>query len=608
MIKRTLKNGKPNYFRDIFSVTVIFLAVYWVFFSGDDPTYEEMSYSEFLQMADEGSVSEIELYTRTGKSIVTLEDGRDVFVGIPNDQGLFQRLEAAGVTMNVKPLEEEAGLRSYILAFGPVLLFAALIFFIFAAQRKNGVLSVLKPRFNLRKRGEQGSKITFAEVAGADAAKSELAEIVDFLRQPDRYAKIGARIPKGVLLAGPPGTGKTLLAKAVAGEADATFISMSGSDFVEMFVGVGASRVRALFTEARKSAPAIIFIDEIDAVGRARGAGIGGGTDEREQTLNQLLVEMDGFDARDGIIILAATNRTDVLDPALLRPGRFDRKIHVSLPDLNARRDILAVHTQKTPCGPDLSLIDIARMTPGFSGADLENLVNEAALTAARRRSESVDMHDFEMARDRLLLGAERKSLAMSEADMMLTAYHEAGHATAALMTPSSDKIVKATIIPRGQALGMVVRIPEGDRVSMSKEQLEGDLVVAMAGRAAEEIVYGKSAVTTGAASDIRHVTDIARRMVCEWGMSDEIGMVRYASESSTFPAPVIPVIEREVKRICDTAYADALGLLKKHRLLLERIARELRSKETLSGAELESMRADYLADAEREHATKAFQ
>jgi cell division protease FtsH len=445
----------------------------------------------------------------------------------------------------------------------------------------------------------QQKKATFKDVAGTDEAKEELQEIIDFLKDPQKFQKLGGRIPKGVLLVGPPGTGKTLLARAIAGEANVPFFSISGSDFVEMFVGVGASRVRDLFEQGKKNAPCIIFIDEIDAVGRHRGAGLGGGHDEREQTLNALLVEMDGFESNEGVILIAATNRPDVLDPALLRPGRFDRRVVVPRPDIKGREEILRVHTRKVPIADDVDLSVIARGTPGFSGADLANLVNEAALWAARQNRKTVLMDDFEMSKDKVLMGVERKSMILSEEEKRTTAYHEAGHALVAAMTPGTDPLHKVTIIPRGMALGVTLQLPIDDRHSYSKDYLEARLAVAMGGRAAEEIIFGH--LTTGARADIEHATDIARQMVCDWGMSDlgplsfgkkeeAIFLGREIAQHRDYSEETAIRIDSEVKRIVTTAYSRARTTLESHRDALERIAVALLEREALDAMQIHTL------------------
>jgi cell division protease FtsH len=446
---------------------------------------------------------------------------------------------------------------------------------------------------------ERQGRITFEDVAGVDEAKDDLKEIVDFLRDPQKFQRLGGKIPKGVLLVGPPGTGKTLLARAIAGEANVPFFTISGSDFVEMFVGVGASRVRDMFEQAKKNAPCIVFIDEIDAVGRHRGAGLGGGNDEREQTLNQLLVEMDGFEANDGVILIAATNRPDVLDPALLRPGRFDRNIVVPNPDLGGREKILRVHMRKVPLGPDVEPKTLARGTPGFSGADLANLVNEGALLAARRGKRVVTMAEFEEAKDKVMMGAERRSLAMSDEEKKLTAYHEGGHALIAMTVKGSDPVHKATIIPRGRALGMVMRLPERDQLSITREKMMADLCVAFGGRIAEELVFGHDKVTTGAVSDIEQATRIARAMVTRFGMSDDLGPIAYAenqeevflghsvSRTQNISEATAQKIDAEIRRIIDTTYNRAWQILTDRRDDLETVARGLLEYETLTGDEI---------------------
>jgi cell division protease FtsH len=451
---------------------------------------------------------------------------------------------------------------------------------------------------------EKHGKVTFDDVAGIEEAKTELEEIVEFLKDPQKFSRLGGKIPKGALLVGQPGTGKTLVARAVAGEAGVPFFTISGSDFVEMFVGVGASRVRDMFEQGKKNAPCIIFIDEIDAVGRHRGAGHGGGNDEREQTLNQLLVEMDGFESNEGVIILAATNRPDVLDPALLRPGRFDRQVVVPLPDIAGREKILEVHMKKVPLASNVEAAVIARGTPGFSGADLANLVNEGALLAARRGKRVVGMEELEDAKDKVLMGAERKSMVMSEDEKKLTAYHEAGHALCAIHEPASDPVHKATIVPRGRALGLVMRLPEADRLSMSREKLHADLSVAMGGRVAEELIFGRDKVTTGASSDISSATDMARRMVTEWGLSDKLGPLRYATDqeevflgssqasTKTMSDDTAAIVDSEIRRIVDKGYQRATQILTDNLDDLHKLAKALIEYELLSGSEIKDILA----------------
>ncbi|HFC05680.1 MAG TPA: ATP-dependent zinc metalloprotease FtsH, partial [Rhizobiales bacterium] len=446
---------------------------------------------------------------------------------------------------------------------------------------------------------ERHGKVTFDDVAGIQEAKSELEEVVEFLKDPQKFQRLGGKIPKGALLVGPPGTGKTLLARAVAGEAGVPFFTISGSDFVEMFVGVGASRVRDMFEQAKKNAPCIIFIDEIDAVGRHRGAGLGGGNDEREQTLNQLLVEMDGFEASEGVILIAATNRPDVLDPALLRPGRFDRQVVVPLPDVNGREKILKVHMRNVPLAPDVDAKILARGTPGFSGADLANLINEGALLAARHNKRMVTMSDLEEAKDKVMMGAERKSMAMSEEEKTLTAYHEGGHAVVALKVPAADPVHKATIIPRGRALGMVMQLPTGDRYSMKLKEMTSRMAIMMGGRVAEELFFGKDNVTSGASSDIQQATKLARAMVTQWGFSDKLGTVAYGdnqeevflghsvSRSQNMSENTAQLIDEEVRRLVDEGYAEATKILKKNKKGLEAVAQALLEYETLTGDEI---------------------
>jgi cell division protease FtsH len=449
---------------------------------------------------------------------------------------------------------------------------------------------------------EAHGRVTFEDVAGVDEAKQDLEEIVEFLRDPQKFQRLGGRIPRGVLLVGPPGTGKTLLARAIAGEANVPFFTISGSDFVEMFVGVGASRVRDMFEQAKKNAPCIIFVDEIDAVGRHRGAGLGGGNDEREQTLNQLLVEMDGFETNEGVILIAATNRPDVLDPALLRPGRFDRQVVVPNPDVVGREQILKVHVRKVPLAPDVNLKTTARGTPGFSGADLANLVNEAALMAARRNKRMVTQHEFEDAKDKVMMGSERRSLVMTEEEKMLTAYHEGGHAIVALNVPATDPVHKATIIPRGRALGMVMQLPERDKLSMSREQMTSRLAIMMGGRVAEELVFGHDKVTSGAASDIEQATKLARMMVTRWGLSDELGTVAYGenqeevflgysvSRQQSISEATVQKIDGEIRRLVEDGYAEAKRILQDKRAELDQLAKGLLEYETLTGDEIKDL------------------
>lgn len=558
----------------------------------------DISFSQLLNEVDQGRVRDVVIQ---GPEITgSFTDGRAFQTYSPNDPSLVQRLYGKGVSITAKPLQDNVPwFVSLLISWLP---FIALIgVWIFLSRQMQGgagkAMGFGKSRAKLLT--EAHGRVTFEDVAGIDEAKSDLTEIVEFLRDPQKFQRLGGRIPRGVLLVGPPGTGKTLLARAIAGEANVPFFTISGSDFVEMFVGVGASRVRDMFEQAKKNAPCIIFIDEIDAVGRHRGAGLGGGNDEREQTLNQLLVEMDGFEANEGIILIAATNRPDVLDPALLRPGRFDRQVIVPNPDVVGREQILKVHARKIPVAPDVNLKVIARGTPGFSGADLANLCNEAALMAARRNKRMVTMSDFEDAKDKVMMGAERRSLVMTEDEKMLTAYHEGGHAIVALNVPATDPVHKATIIPRGRALGMVMQLPERDKLSMSYEQMTSRLAIMMGGRVAEELVFGHDKVTSGAASDIEQATRLARMMVTRWGFSEKLGQVAYGENNDevflgmsmqrqqNVSEATAQTIDAEVRRLVDEGYAEATRILTEHKDQLETLARGLLEYETLSGDEI---------------------
>ncbi len=557
-----------------------------------------MAFSEFVAEVDRGRVNEV---TIQGNSIHgTLADGRPFTTYAPNDPTLVQRLTEAGVKIVAAPPEEGmSGLLGILVSWFPMLLFIGVWIFFMRQMQGGGGKAMGFGKSRARLLTEKLGKVTFDDVAGIDEAKTELEEIVEFLKDPQKFQRLGGKIPKGCLLVGPPGTGKTLLARAIAGEANVPFFTISGSDFVEMFVGVGASRVRDMFEQGKKNAPCIIFIDEIDAVGRHRGAGLGGGNDEREQTLNQLLVEMDGFEANEGVILIAATNRPDVLDPALLRPGRFDRQVVVPNPDILGRERILRVHMNKVPLAPDVNARTIARGTPGFSGADLANLVNEAALLAARKGKRVVWMAEFEEAKDKVMMGAERRSMVMTEDEKRLTAYHEAGHAVVALHCPDSDPIHKATIIPRGRALGMVMRLPEMDRISLSRAKLFADLRVACGGRIAEELIFGEERITTGASSDIKMVSEMARRMVTEWGMSEKLGFLAYSADQQevflghsvtqqkNVSDATAKVIDEEIRRIVDDAYQDATVILRDNGDELEMLAKGLLEYETLTGDEI---------------------
>lgn len=521
----------------------------------------------------------------------------------PQDATLIPKLIDKGIHVKAGPPEEEMpSLFHMFLSWLPIILLVAFSIFSLRQLQSGGNKAMGFGKSRARLRTENETKVTFEDVAGIDEAKQDLEEIVDFLRDPQKFQRLGGKIPRGVLLVGPPGTGKTLLARAIAGEANVPFFSISGSDFVEMFVGVGASRVRDMFEQAKKNAPCIVFIDEIDAVGRHRGAGLGGGNDEREQTLNQLLVEMDGFEENEGVILVAATNRPDVLDPALLRPGRFDRQVVVPNPDIIGREKILQVHMRKVPLSPDVDVRVIARGTPGFSGADLANLVNEAALLAARRGKLAVSMHEFEEAKDKVMMGAERRTMVMTEDEKRMTAYHESGHAVIAYYISDADPIHKATIIPRGQALGMVMQLPEGDRISMSRSQLLARIKVSMGGRIAEEMIFGYDKVTTGASSDIQAATKIARGMVTAWGLSDRLGFQMYeerqqevflghsVAQTKPLSEMTAQMVDEEVRKILDSCYKETQQLLKKKLSKLHLLAKTLLEFETLSGDEIKAL------------------
>ena len=562
---------------------------------------QDIAFSEFLQELDKGNIVEVNI---KGDSINgDLINGKKFKTVAPYDPNLVEKLSKQNVRINVEPVNNnKSSFFNIILSWFPMLLLIGVwIFFMRQMQSGSGkALGFGKSKAKML--SEKIGKITFKDVAGIDEAKQELEEIIDFLRDPSKFQRLGGRIPKGVLVVGPPGCGKTLLARSVAGEADVPFFTISGSDFVEMFVGVGASRVRDMFEQGKKNAPCIVFIDEIDAVGRHRGAGLGGGNDEREQTLNQLLVEMDGFESNEGVIIIAATNRPDVLDPALLRPGRFDRQVVVPNPDILGREQILNVHLKKITKSPNVNSRIIARGTPGFSGADLANLVNEAALLAAKRDKRFVTMLEMEDAKDKVLMGTERKSMIMKEEEKKLTAYHEAGHAIVAINLKDSDPVHKATIIPRGMALGMVMRLPESDRISMPKTKLKADLAVAMGGRISEQLIFGDANITTGASSDISMATNIARKMVTEWGMSDKLGPLSYGeNEQEIFLGHSVAVkknvsektaeaIDKEVRKIVDEAYKKAKTIIKTHFKDLHKLAKGLLKHETLTGAEIKDL------------------
>ena len=574
---------------------------------GPGETLAEFNYSEF---GDQLSARNIHEVTFKGRLIEgelrapIAREGEELIrfsLTIPPDtEGLIQRLEDADVIINAE--EPQAGWGTFLLGALPWLLFIAFWLWIFRTMQGGGNKAFQFGRSKAKLISPDTPKVNFADVAGADEAKEELQEIIEFLKDPAKFSRLGGRLPKGVLLVGPPGTGKTLLARAVAGEAGRPFFQMSGSDFVEMFVGVGASRVRDLFEQGKAHAPCIIFVDEIDAVGRHRGAGLGGGHDEREQTLNALLVEMDGFESNEGVILLAATNRPDVLDPALLRPGRFDRQVVVDLPDVRGREGILRVHAKKLPLSDDVELSFIARGTPGMSGADLANVCNEAALLAARRGVDKVAMNDFERAKDKVMLGTERRSLVLTERERKLTAYHEAGHAVLGLKIPGLDPVHKVTIVPRGRALGITASLPEEDRHSYTKDWLEGQLAMLFGGRVAEEMTFGEEDVTTGAGNDIERATGMARRMVTQFGMSEVIGLVaigdpdhevflgRELSQRRQVSEHTARLVDQEVKRILDEAHDKAREVVEQHKELLESIAQALLERETLDRDQIEAL------------------
>ena len=583
-------------------IVLLLLALFTLFQNpGQRTTSQDISFSQLLTEVDQGRVRDVVIQ---GPEIHgSFTDGRSFQTYAPNDPSLVQRLYGKGVSITAKPQQDNVPwFVSLLISWLP---FIALIgVWIFLSRQMQGAggkaLGFGKSRAKLLT--EAHGRVTFEDVAGVDEAKMDLQEIVEFLRDPGKFQRLGGKIPRGVLLVGPPGTGKTLIARAVAGEANVPFFTISGSDFVEMFVGVGASRVRDMFEQAKKNAPCIVFIDEIDAVGRHRGAGLGNGNDEREQTLNQLLVEMDGFESNEGIIIIAATNRPDVLDPALLRPGRFDRQVVVPRPDIEGRVKILEVHMKKVPLAPDVDPRVIARGTPGFSGADLANLVNEAALMAARRGKRLVAMSEFEAAKDKVMMGSERKSMVMTEDEKKMTAYHEAGHAIVAVHEPASDPIHKATIIPRGRALGMVMRLPERDSYSYHRDKMYANLAVSMGGRVAEEIIFGYDKVSSGASGDIQYATRLARDMVTQWGMSDKLGPLQYEEQQGeTFLGysqsqrvhmsdETAKAIDQEIRRIVETGYDRAKEVLTKFQDQLHLLANALLEYETLSGDEIKTL------------------
>jgi cell division protease FtsH len=582
-------------------IALLLLALFNLFNgqTGRGPT-QDRAYTEFLADVESGQVKDVEI---RGQSISGhYSNGVGFSTYAPDDPGLVQRLRDNNVKVTAGAPEDGPPLLAILLNWFPMLLLIGVWIFFMRQMQAGGGKAMGFGKSKARLLTERTGRVTFDDVAGIDEAKEELEEIVEFLKDPQKFQRLGGRIPKGALLVGPPGTGKTLLARAIAGEANVPFFTISGSDFVEMFVGVGASRVRDMFEQAKKNAPCIIFIDEIDAVGRHRGAGLGGGNDEREQTLNQLLVEMDGFETNEGVILIAATNRPDVLDPALLRPGRFDRQVVVPNPDILGREKILLVHMRKVPLAPDVDARVIARGTPGFSGADLANLVNEAALLSARKNKRAVTMAEFEQAKDKVMMGAERRSLVMTEEEKRLTAYHEAGHALMSMFAPGNDPLHKVTIIPRGRALGVTMNLPERDRYSLKKTEIEARLAMMYGGRVAEQLVFGEENVTTGAGNDIQQATRMARRMVTEYGMSEKLGPLRYTSDEEeiflghsvaqrkNISEATADTIDEEVRRIILEAEAKAREVLTTHLDDLHKVARALLEYETLNAAEVEAV------------------
>ena len=578
-------------------ISLVFVMIYHLF---NQPKIAQMDiiYSDFLSYVDKTQVTEV---TIQGDNISgRLTSGKAFKTYAPKDASVFALLKEKGVRISAKPADDSPWYMTILVSWLPMLLLIGVWIFFMRQMQGGGGKAMAFGKSRARLVTDKSKKVTFADVAGIEEAKAELQEVIDFLRDPKKYTKLGGRIPKGLLLVGQPGTGKTLLARAIAGEADVPFLSISGSDFVEMFVGVGASRVRDLFNQGKKNAPCIIFIDEIDAVGRHRGAGLGGGHDEREQTLNQLLVEMDGFESNEGVILVSATNRPDVLDPALLRPGRFDRQVVVPLPDVKGREKIFEVHARKTPLGDDVDFAIIARGTPGFSGADIANLVNESVLYAARFDKEKVTMSDFEYAKDKVLMGTERKSMVISDTEKKNTAYHESGHALVARMLPGTDPIHKVTIIPRGHALGVTQQLPVDEKHTYPREYLMNNIVILLGGRAAEELVLKD--FTTGAGNDIERATNLARKMVCEWGMSDEMGPLSYGKKEEQiflgrefathkdYSEDTARKIDREVSHIVMKCYENAKKILSDRIDILNRIASELLEKEVLNGLELDEI------------------
>ena len=589
-----------NFSKNIALWLVVLLMMILLFNLFNQPTRraEEAVFSDFMASVERGDVEKV---TIQGRSISGhYVDGRDFATYAPEDPDLVRTLREKGVRIKAKPADDSFSLVAILVSWFPMLLLIGVWIFFMRQMQSGGGKAMSFGKSKAKLLNEDQQKVTFKDVAGVEEAKVELEEIIEFLQNPKKFTKLGGKLPKGVLLVGPPGTGKTLLAKAIAGEAGVPFFSISGSDFVEMFVGVGASRVRDLFTQGKKNAPCIIFIDEIDAVGRHRGAGLGGGHDEREQTLNQLLVEMDGFESNEGVILISATNRPDVLDPALMRPGRFDRQVVVPRPDVRGREKILEVHTKNMPLEKDIDLAIIARGTPGFSGADLANLVNEAALLAARRNRETVSMTELDESKDKVLMGVERKSMIISEEEKKSTAYHEAGHALIAKLIPGTDPVHKVSIIPRGMALGITQQLPVDDRHTYSRDSLLARIAILMGGRVAEELVLDE--ISTGAGNDIERATEMARKMVCEWGMSEAMGPLSFGkkeeqiflgrefAQHKDYSEATAAKIDEEVKRIVTESYERATGLIKKNLKYLQKLTDELLVKESLEGAEIDEI------------------
>ena len=602
-----MKKGKEDNFLNTFyknlslwlviGLVVVFL--FNIFNNKPNSSMPEITYTDFLAYVADGEVAMVTIENEKVRGqFVNQAPFRTAVPAL--DQELFKLLKENNVTIKVKPKAETPWYMTLLISWFPMLLLIGVWIFFMRQMQGGGGRAMSFGRSRARLLSGENINITFDDVAGVEEAKEELSEVIDFLKDPEKFTRLGGRTPKGILLVGPPGTGKTLLAKAIAGEAECPFYSISGSDFVEMFVGVGASRVRDLFIQAKKNAPCIIFIDEIDAVGRHRGAGLGGGHDEREQTLNQLLVEMDGFESSEGVIVVAATNRPDVLDPALLRPGRFDRQVTVPVPDVRGREQILKVHAKNIPLSEEVDLSIIAKGTPGFSGADLENLVNEAALLAARAGKDQVEMEDFEKAKDKVLMGAERKSMILSEEEKRITAYHEAGHTLVAKLLPGSDPIHKVSIIPRGRALGITQQLPEDDRHTYSRSYLTNKLSILLGGRVAEELVFGE--LTTGAGNDIERATELAKKMVCNWGMSEEFGPVSFGRQEEhiflgkdfgqvkDYSEETARKIDEEIRKLVMNAYDNTKELLETHLDCLHAIAQELLDRETLDAKDLDEI------------------